>query len=480
MNRHPRRRFLEDSLLAAAAVATSTSLSKAEMVVPQSSVSANETLVHAVLGCRIRGKVHAKEFSPKLGVEIGYVCDPDIKLAEELADVVEKQQGKRPKAVKDLRVVIDDKSVDTVSVATPNHWHALAAIWAMQAGKDVYVEKPVCHNVTEGRRMVQVARKTNRICQGGTQNRSRGDLAEAAKYIRDGKLGKIQLARTVVYGNRASIGAKGTYATPPNVDYNLFLGPAEEGPLTRPNLHYDWHWQWNTGNGELGNNNIHYADMCRLLLGLQGLGKSVISLGARLGYEDAGETPNTQLVIHDFGNLTLIQETRGLKSPKFHEEYKDGAIIYGSEGIIAGGLLFDLEGKLVKKFDGPSENHFENFIKAVRSRKREDLRAEINEGHQSTSLCHLGNISYRLGKAMAIADLRKELASMKLHQDVSDTLDRMTSHLKENSIDLSTAKLNCGPLLQVDSEKERFVGNDAANAMLTRNYRKPFVVPSEA
>jgi predicted dehydrogenase len=466
-------------MIAAGILAASASASRLVADEPASSRSANDTLQHAVIGCRIRGKVHAKEFGGNPGVAVTHVCDPDSKLANELADAVEKQHGRRPTVFADMRRIFDDKSVDTVSVATPNHWHALAAIWAMQAGKDVYVEKPVSHNVSEGRRMVQVSRKTNRICQGGTQNRSRGDLAAAAKYIREGKLGEIRLARSIIYGNRGSIGARGTYPIPSGVDYDLFVGPAAYGPLTRPTLHYDWHWDWNTGNGELGNNNIHMIDMCRLLLDIKGLGESVISLGGRLGYEDAGDTPNTQMVVHNFEKLTIIQEVRGLKSDPFNTQFRAGAIIYGSEGFIAEGSLFDLQGKLVQTFQGPSQNHFANFLKAVRSRKREDQTADILEGHQSTALCHLGNISYRVGRPETVASIRAELEKRSLNPEVSNTFDRMVDHLRENQIPLSEAKLVLGPMLRIEAGTERLIDHADANTLLTRTYRPPFVVPTE-
>src|SRR5262245_31470441 len=214
-----RRRFLEDSMLAAAAAAAAQAAGPFAAAQDAPVKSANDELRHAVIGCRIRGRVHAKEFGSKPGVQVAYVCDPDRDLAEELAEAVEKQTGKRPKAVQDLRVVFDDKSVDTVSIAAPNHWHSLAGIWAMQAGKDVYVEKPVSHNVSEGRRMVQASRKTNRICQGGTQYRSSGSNAAAVDYMRQGKLGEVKLARSIVYGGRGSIGPLATYEVPSSVDY---------------------------------------------------------------------------------------------------------------------------------------------------------------------------------------------------------------------------------------------------------------------
>src|SRR5207249_3492671 len=304
----------------------------------------------AMIGCGIRGKQHADELARLSDCEIAYVCDPDrVRAAEVAAHLVTKNRP-QPKAVQDLRVILEDKSVAAVFIATPNHWHALAAIWAMQAGKDVYVEKPVSHNISEGRRIVQAARKLNRICQGGTQNRSNGPLAEAIKYIHDGKLGEVKLARSIVYGRRDSIGGPTHCEIPPSVDYNLWAGPAAMGPITRAKFHYDWHWFWNTGNGELGNNNIHSLDICRWGLGVTGLGRAVISYGGRLGYSDAGQTPNTQVCVFDFGDKTIISETRGLKTGPFRPEYKGGTIFEGTKGIIAGSSLFDLDGKLVSSF----------------------------------------------------------------------------------------------------------------------------------
>jgi predicted dehydrogenase len=475
-----RRQFLEDSMLATAAIAAQAVANKTASADDVAPKSANETIRHAVIGCRIRGRVHAREFAAKPGVEVAYVCDPDRQLADELAEAVEKQQGRRPKAVQDLRMVFDDKAVDTVSVAAPNHWHALAAIWAMQAGKDVYVEKPVSHNISEGRRMVQVSRKTGRICQGGHQYRSSGTNAAAVEYMRQGKLGDVKLARSIVYGGRGSIGEPGTYEVPSYVDYNLFLGPAPMVPLTRKNLHYDWHWVWDTGSGELGNNNVHSLDICRWGLGLTGLGRSVISYGGRLGYKDAGQTPNTQVCIFDFGDKTIISETRGLKTGPFREGIKGGTIFEGTQGFIAGASVFDPDGKLVSTFEGQSENHFANFLAAVRSRKREDQKAEILEGHQSAALCHLGNISWRLGKAASPDEIRAELGKVKVHADVLETLDRTMQHLRDNKVDLEQTKLTLGSLLQLDSDREMFVNRPDANALLTREYRKPFVVPSAA
>jgi len=473
-----RREFFEQSLFAAAAAAAAGSVALPARAAENAPSTPSEVIRHAVIGCRIRGKVHVAEFGKQPGVEIAYVCDPDVALAEAQADIIAEKWGKRPTVVQDLRKIYDDKTVNTVSIAAPNHWHALAAIWAMQAGKDVYVEKPVCHNIVEGRRMVQTARKTGRICQGGTQNRSVGPLMAAAEYLRAGKLGEVKLARSIIYGKRASIGAPTACEMPPGVDFNLWLGPAVQEKLTRKTFHYDWHWVWDTGNGEMGNNNIHMVDICRWLLGLEGLGDSVVSIGGRLGYEDAGETPNTQLTVHRFGPATIIQEVRGLPSKPFSDKFKSGYVVYGSQGIVADGSLFDLDGKLVRKFEGEGENHFANFMRAVRSRKSAELNAEIEKGHVSTGLCHVANISHRLGERLPVAEIESRLSAGDFGTDARGSLTSMIAHLRENGVDLDKTPLTLGPQLKIDSPKESFVGHEGANALLGREYRKGFELPT--
>jgi len=472
-----RRRFLEDSMLAAAGVAAGAAALPVRSEEKKAGGPNNRIRV-AILGCRVRGKQHAQELAHLNDCEIAYVCDPDRDLAAELAAAVEKQQGAAPKTARDMRRVFDDRGVDAVFIATPNHWHALAAIWAMQAGKDVYVEKPVSHNISEGRRIVQVARKTGRICQVGTQNRSNAALAAAIDYIKQGKLGEVKLARSIVYGRRGSIGGPGKYEVPANVDYDLWAGPAPMSPLTRPQFHYDWHWFWETGNGELGNNNIHSLDICRWGLGLTGLGRAVLSYGGRLGYIDAGQTPNTQVCVFDFGDRTIVSETRGLKTEAYR--FKDGWIFEGSKGFIAGTSLFDLDGKLVSTFSGSTQSHFANFLNAVRRRNRADLHADILEGHQSTALCHIGNISWRLGHLASPQEIQEALGKAKVHENVRETFDHTVEHLRENNVDLEETKLTLGALLHPDPEREAFVNNAPADAFLTREYRKPFVVPAES
>ncbi len=476
MSRTTRRRFLEDSVVAAAVAATPTALFADDQTRP---VSANDKITAAIIGCGIRGKQHAHELARLTDCQVAYVCDPDRDRAAEVAALLVARGRPAPKAVQDPRTVLDDKTVDVVFIAAPNHWHALAAIWAMRAGKDVYVEKPVSHTISEGRRIVQTARKTGRICQGGTQNRSNGALANAIGYMRDGKLGAVNLARSIVYGRRDSIGGPGKWMIPASVDYNLWSGPAPMVPPSRPRFHYDWHWFWDTGNGELGNNNIHSLDVCRWGLAVTGPGRAVLSYGGRLGYRDAGQTPNTQVVVFDFGDKTIVSETRGLKTKPFQPNSKEGWIFVGTEGIIAGVSLFDPKGNLVRAFEGRGENHFANFLKAVRTRKVTDLSADILEGHQSTALCHLGNISYRLGALAAPDAIEHQLDQLKVHDQVRETFDRTREHLAENGVDLVKSPLRLGSLLRLDPEREAFLDNEQANALLTREYRRPFVVPTE-
>jgi predicted dehydrogenase len=329
--------------------------------------------------------------------------------------------------------------------------------------------------------MVQVSRKHERICQGGTQYRSNGSNRATARYIKEGKLGEIKLAHCYTYRLRDPIGPPGEYEVPQSVDYNLWAGPAPmQIPLRRQNFHYDWHWIWDYGNGELGNNSIHAVDAMRLLLDLQGLGRGVLSYGGR-HYDDAGETPNTQVTIHDFGPITVVQEVRNLKTDK--PPHGATVFIEGTEGYIVSSLsantVYDPQGKLVEKITGEGQDHFANFVKAVRSRKREDQNAEILEGHLSTAVVHVGNISQRLGHPAPVDEITRQLESLEVNENVVKTFGFIRDHLAENGVDLETKPLTLGPWLAIDSEGEKFVDNPAADAFLTREYRKPFVVPPE-
>jgi predicted dehydrogenase len=484
-----RRRFLEDSLLASAAAAAATvgasELLAKDISITTPSKSANDRLIGAVIGAGGRGGEHIKEWlDPKHNVEIAYICDADINHGNGAADRIAKKQERRPKVVQDLRKLLEDNTVNFVSIATPNHWHSLAAIWAMQAGKDVYVEKPVSHNVSEGRRDVQTAAKHNRICQAGTQSRSSAALREAMDYMRSGKLGEIKLARALCYKRRVSIGAKGNYQVPKEVDYDLWSGPAPIKPVTRKQFHYDWHWFWDYGNGDIGNQGIHQMDIARRGLGADSLASSVLAYGGRFGYEDAGETANTQVTIMEFPNgKTLVFEVRGLETEPLLGEHT-GNIFYGTEGYLVLGAnygsasVFDPKGKPVTSFKGGGD-HFGNFLSAVHSRNPADLNAHILDGHLSSALCHLGNIGYRLGDLHSPGEALERLKSLKTNDNVQETLDRTIAHLADNKVKFDDrTQLRIGACLPFDPKTETFVNNSQADAFLTRDYRAPFVVPT--
>jgi predicted dehydrogenase len=387
----------------------------------------------------------------------------------------------------DIRKLLESKNVDAISIATPNHWHSLGTIWSIQAGKDVYVEKPVSHNVSEGRRAVEFARKHEKIVQTGTQSRSSiQGIKAAVAWVREGNLGKIKLARGLCYKRRGSIGkVSGPQPIPANIDYDLWCGPALKLPLMRQKLHYDWHWVWNTGCGDLGNQGIHEMDVARWFLGVMELSPRVLSVGGRLGYIDDGETPNTMVIYHDYPQAPLIFEVRGLPSKtdsKQMDKYKgaDIGIVVECEGghvtvpTYDTAIAYDKDGNMVKQFRGHEEHH-ENWLKAVRNRKVETLNADILEGHLSSALCHTGNISYRLGATKNPEAIRERI---KADPGLAEAFERMTEHLAANDVDIANDKLTLGVPLKMDPKTERFLGNEKANQLLTRPYRAPYIVPA--
>ncbi len=490
-----RRAFLKDSaLLAALAGAGLQSVAPAaEKAASKEKGSANERLRVAVVGVNGRGMSHVGGFANRYNCVVTTICDADSAVIGNAMKAVEKTQGHAPRFEQDVRKVVEDRDVDIVTIATPNHWHALAAIWALQNGKDVYVEKPVSHNVSEGRRIVEMARRHNRICQTGTQSRSSKGMRDAMAFLHSGKLGKIKLARGLCYKLRPSIGkVQGAQPIPKTVDYNLWCGPAPLKPLMRKRLHYDWHWIWDYGNGDLGNQGIHEMDKARWGLGKNELAKSVLSVGGRFGYVDDGETANTQICLFDYGDCELIFEVRGWPSkPPFPGKHspKDsvkptnfvGNVWYGTEGFLVcpsytNGVAYSNDGEVLARFSG-GEDHFGNFVEAVRSRKVEHLNADILEGHLSSALCHLGNISYRLGTPQPF---RKGARAFGDDKEAGETFARMEEHLQGNGIALDGLKYQLGRKLTVDPKAESFVGDKEANALLTREYRKGFEVPDRA
>jgi predicted dehydrogenase len=457
--------------------------------------SPGDTLHTAVIGVNGRGKSHIgfTIANKHKGAKLSAICDVDAKVLDARLKDLERRK-ETVKGYRDMRRLFEDKDIDIITVATPNHWHSLAAIWAVQAGKDVYVEKPVSHNVWEGRQLVKAARKYQKMVQTGTQSRASNGLREAVKWIQAGNLGKIEFAHGLCYKNRPSIGyANAPVAIPEHIDYDLWSGPAPLVPSRRNNpkkgpIHYDWHWVWNYGNGDLGNQGIHQMDLARWFLGEDALSPRVWSIGGRVGYVDDGETPNTQIIHHGYKNAPLIFEVRGL--PKSKKENGRPVYMGASVGVIikcenghlsipsySGCTAYDKNGKEVKKFKSTISGHnahFGNLLDAIRERDHTLLYADIEEGHLSSALCHTGNISHRLGKEGKPADVAKFVAK---ERGGKDTYDRMIEHLAKNEVSLDEYPLTHGPTLKMNPKTERFIGNDAANAMLTRKYRKPFVVP---
>jgi predicted dehydrogenase len=478
MQRLTRRRFLQSSLAAAATVAIAGTKSSGKVL------GANDTIRLAVAGLNGRGGEHVASFLKIKNVEIAYLIDPDTRTFGKRLKQIEDRGGKAPKTVQDVRQALEDKELHAVSVATPNHWHALMTVWACQAGKDVYVEKPCSHNVVEGAVAVQAARKYGRIVQHGTQSRSSARWGATAELVRSGPFGKLLVSRALCYKKRDSIGNKPTAVPPKELDFNLWLGPAAERPFHANLVHYNWHWFWDFGNGDIGNQGVHEMDIARWMIPGATLPRSVLSLGGRFGYSDQGETPNTQIALMDFGPTQLIFEVRGLKTGALRGQ-KIGNILHFESGVVAGGKFYPKGGKeaqplpKVEVRGGPPRrgDHFANFIEAMRSRKTEDLCADIEEGYLSATLCHLANVSYRLGEPVPFNPRTKAFGDNK---DAYEALARMEEHLAEgNGLKLDGLKYRLGRRLTVGDRGETLASDPQVRPLLTRNYRKPFEVPAK-
>jgi len=502
-----RRSFLRASVAAAAAF----SLPRSTWAAP---AGANGDIRVAVVGFRGRGGSHISGFAALPGVRIVALCDADSDVLDKGVKQLDKK-GVKVERYTDIRKLLENKDIDVVSTATPNHWHSLVVVWSCQAGKDVYVEKPVSHNVWEGRQAVRAAEKYKRIVQAGMQCRSSGGVRAGIEFLHKGGLGKILISRGLCYKRRDSLGkCDGPQQVPSNIDYNLWCGPAPMVPPHRNTskngpVHYEWHWIWNYGNGDLGNQGIHQMDLCRWALGVNTLSPHVMSVGGRFGYEDDGETPNTQIAYHDYPGAPLIFEVRGLpekKGAKNMDKFMGagvGCVIHCENGYMVipnytEAIVYDKDDKEVRRFKGGSSkkgkakkgdagaasgvvmdfaedsNHFGNFIKAVRSRKVSDLNGPITEGHLSSALCHTPNVSYRIGKQASPGAI---LEQIKGNRDAAETFGRFKEHLAANEVNIDTTKAVLGPWLTMDTKTERFVGNDDANALVKDKYRDPFVVP---
>ena len=412
-------------------------------------LGANDRLQAAVIGVNGRGKSHIRAAAENPGMQVAAVVDIDQAVAEKAAAYTKQYQPETPDEYVDLRDMLSNKDIDIVTIATTNHWHALSTIWAVQAGKDVYCEKPASHNIWEGRKMVEAARKYKRIVQIGHQARSTPSVIEAVRHLREGTIGELYMAKGLCYKRRKSIGSAPVSAVPPGVDYDIWLGPAQPYEFKRNRFHYNWHWHWAFGNGDIGNQGVHQMDIARWGLGLDHLPEHAYSTGGHYVYDDDQETPNTQHAAFDYGSRMLQFEVRGLITGGECRVLEDsgggahtiGVVFFGSDGFLSiynGGFKTYLGEKRVPGpgMEGTGENttalHFENFRKAVVSRRVSDLSCDVEEGHLSAALCHLANISYRTGDNLLF-----------------------------------------------DAANECFVGNFGADTLLSRDYREPWVVPEE-
>jgi predicted dehydrogenase len=396
-----RRRFLKQTSATAAGLAALGGLN-----LLRAGESPNQKLVVAVMGCNSRGLVHIESWLQVPNVEVAYICDVDSRALAKGIEAVAKKQRRKPKGEKDIRRVLEDKDVDAISIATPNHWHAPATILACAAGKHVYVEKPGSHNPHEAQLIVAAARQHKRVVQMGNQRRSWPWLIEAMQRLHAGEIGRVLFARTWYNAKRGSIGHGKVVPVPAWLDYELWQGPATERPFVDNLVHYKWHWRWHWGNGEMGNNAVHFLDLARW--GLQvDQPRRVTCGGRRYYFDDDQETPDTCVLTVDFGDKGLSWEGMSCH-PRGAEGAKPGGgvIFYGDTGV----MIFasdkcrfcDLEDKVLASFSGPTDvvSHFTNFTDAIRDGKK--LNSDIEEGQQATMLCHLGNIAWRTGHTVNV------------------------------------------------------------------------------
>jgi predicted dehydrogenase len=509
-SRHDRRRFLINSSLATAA----TWMTGARAVHSEEQPESHSVLSQmngAVIGTGGRGGSHIQGILNAKNASLTHICEVDAGVANSRANQIEERQGLRPQVVADVRELLENKSLDFVTIATPNHWHALGGIWAMQAGKHAYIEKPVSHNIMEGSSLIAAARKYNRMCQVGTQCRSSQACIDAVQFIAEGGIGEVNFARGLCYKRRKSIGPIGDYPVPEAVDFNLWSGPSQftRPQLTRPNFHYDWHWQRLYGNGDFGNQGPHQTDVARWGLGLDRHPNSIISYGGRLGYQaerndpsyvDAGDTANTEVTILDYGDKCIVFETRGLSVDQSADEElnrlfgsdkgnKVGVVFYGSDGYVVQRsydfcIALDKEMNVIKEFRGTDFDmgHYDNFLQACEALDHGLLTADVKEGHLSAAISHLGNISYYLGEKNYVSaeELKTALSSVKSLDDNEQTLQRTVAHLEQNGVDLKQTPLSLGLQLAFDPDKEVFTNNAEANQWISRDYRTGFACPKPA
>jgi predicted dehydrogenase len=446
MNSLKRRGFIKKSMVVSAGVA----LGAPAYIKNFAQIKPSDIVNVAVAGIHDRGGFyggagHTANYTKIKGSRVVAICDADENQFPKAISDIGKLGGAKPKTFVDFRDLLNDKEIDAVSIATPDYWHALQTIWACQARKDVYVEKPMSYNIVEGRKMVEAARKYNRVVQVGIQYRSNLISQRAIKLLHEGVIGKIYMGRANVYRYRPSIGRVENSVVPDGVNWDLYRGPAPMIPFNMNHFHYNWHWYWDTATGEFGNNGVHYIDRIRLGMNKNMHPAKISCVGGFYAQDSDQQVPNLQVATYEYEDGTIMEtEVRSLFTPA-----EEGILFMGSDGyMVLGANNFDtFLGQ--KKEPGPSmtsreleldefrkagiETHFMNFIDCVKSRKWQDLLADVNEGHMSTSMMLMGNIAYKTGRKLTF-----------------------------------------------DGKTEKFINDDEANTYLTRQeYRKPYLLPKE-
>lgn len=477
MHTLPRRTFLRQSI---ATAATTVALVGRGMAAPSEQINA------AVIGLGGRGMALAGEASRIPGLKITWLIDADEAHAKAGLKI-----APGAKVAQDMRRALDDKQVDVVIIATCNHWHCLAAIWACEAGKDVYVEKPLGHSIVEQRRLIEVSEHYKRIVQVGTQQRSDKVQDEIRRFLHEEKgLGEIQYIRANRYGVREPVAKiSGALKIPSSVDYDLWCGPAEKRELHRKGLHYDWHWDWNTGNGEMGNWGVHILDDVRNVgfADKVGLPKRLLVGGGRMLWGDAAETPNVHFAYYDTGSIPVLFDLTNLpikpgsKAAPGYMGTRSGYTVHCEGGRYSGGrgggAAFDVNNKRIRKFSGNGGGgHIANFIDAVKQRKRSILKADVLQGHFSSAWCELANVGYKTGGSFS-RDAAIEVNQSKA--EWAELVDQANERLAPHGVSLDDSSISLSPVLELDEATERFTGDlaEKANAFLGCNYRKGFELP---
>lgn len=487
MNSLTRRTFLNTSAASLAAVGLSCVLPSHVWAQSQ---GANDDIRIGVVGVGWKGGDHLKILNQAKGARVVALCDVDqLHLDEEVEAFKKRHQP--VKTYRDIRHLLDDKDVDAVVISTPNHWHALITIWACQAGKDVYVEKPVCHDIWEGQRMLEAEKKYGRIIQGGTQNRSNDAFKEGLKYLRGGDLGKIQWIHGIDYKYRDSIGKhRGPQRIPPSVDYDLFRGPARMKPLNRKKLHYDWHWQWDTGNGDIGNIAAHTVDNIRHIMGDDRQPKRVMSFGGRFVHDDDGETPNELLAYLDYGDFPVFAEIRniphktGVDYMDHLRDSRESCIVQCENGYMtlgSGAMAYTQDGRKIKGFSGNGvKEHIANFLRAVRNRDSSQLNCSLEMGVRAGELFHMANLSYRSGFPASPGEIQARIGESEVG---AAAIESICENLTRNGVDLEKDRLTLGSWMSLENSGTSLHVHDSDSDMIAqalfkkRDYRTPFEVP---